>query len=91
LFLGTIVIKYKNYCKREYNLSPLLGFSNSDITNSSNSSVISNSPLLLLVFSDPSITNSSDFSIINSSPSLRYCINIIADIDKWRWLVMYYI
>ena len=58
MLLGTIVIKYKDYCKRE--CSPLLSpeFSNPNVINSSNSSVISNSPLLLLVFSNPGVINS---------------------------------
>jgi hypothetical protein len=69
LLLGTIIIKYKDYCERECNLLLSPGFSNFDVINSSDFGVISNSPLPLLVFSDFSVTNSSNSSIISSSPS----------------------
>jgi hypothetical protein len=82
LFLGTIIIKYEDYCEREYNLSPLPGFSNSDVTNSSDSSVINNNPLLLLVFSDLGVINSSDFSIISSSPLLLLVFSDLSVINS---------
>ena len=58
MFLGTIVIKYKDYCERECGPLPSPESSNPSVINSSNSNVISNSPLPLPVFSDPGVTNS---------------------------------
>lgn len=67
LLLGTIVIKYKDYCKRECGPLLLLKSSDFSVTNNSNFSIISNSSLLLPVFSDPSVTNSSNFSVTSNS------------------------
>ena len=70
MFLGTIVIKYKDHCERECGPSLSLESSDPGVINSSGFSVISNSSSLLPVFSDPGVINSSNSSATSNSPSL---------------------